>query len=120
MDSGGQKGCECGVAPRIVRSRRADLIDLLQYKTIMSLFSFLSSIRRPYLLHTGAGIPRAGPTEDGESISTALNSSDPFARWKQLRHMDDKQRDELDFQVRVMLKRCMEQIRELEKAEESK
>ena len=33
--------------------------------------------------------------------------------------MSDKQRDELDFQVRVMLKRLMERIKELEKAEES-
>lgn len=89
----------------------------------MSLISFLSSIRRVYLSQNGPGRPRS-PEEKGKQPATEVDEirqagSDSFARWKELRQMSDKQRDELDFQVRVMLKRLMERIKELEKAEES-
>ncbi|KDN52604.1 hypothetical protein K437DRAFT_272309 [Tilletiaria anomala UBC 951] len=90
------------------------------HRAILALVSFLGAIRRVYMVNSGVGGVR--PTSSSETsadlASSDTASSDPFARWKHVRSMDERQRDELDLQVRVMLKRLMERIKELEKAEE--
>lgn len=62
-------------------------------------------------LESGAGIrPRTEKTE--EEGKGALES------WKGVKSLNDKERDEIEFQVKVMIKRCLGRIKELEKGEE--
>jgi syntaxin 18 len=39
--------------------------------------------------------------------------------WKGVTSLTNKERDEIEFQVKVMIKRCLARIKELEKGEES-
>lgn len=94
-------------------------------KHIISLLGFLYSIRRKYLalgnksrahhLRSG-GLDGTETPEDPEDAS-----SDAFAKWRAFTGpLSDTQRDEIDFQVKVVIKRCLESIKELESAEEAR
>lgn len=71
---------------------------------------FLQSIRRPYLsTESGSGRRK----RDGE-----MEGKDALESWKGVTGLTDKERDEIEFQVKVMIKRCLARIKELEKGEE--
>ncbi|SPO20917.1 related to syntaxin 18 [Ustilago trichophora] len=93
-------------------------------KHIISLLGFLYSIRRKYLAlgnksrvhHLRKGQDGTGTPEDHEDAAGSA-----FAKWKAFTGpLNDKQRDEIDFQVKVVIKRCLESIKELERAEEAR
>jgi syntaxin 18 len=72
---------------------------------------FLHSIRRAYLSMEG-GVGRRTKTDSGNEKKEALDS------WKGSSSLTDKERDEIQYQVKVMIKRCLARIKELEKGEE--
>lgn len=92
-------------------------------KHIISLLGFLYSIRRKYLalgrrhaVHLGQGVHGADTPDDHDDLAGSA-----FAKWKVFTGpLSDTQRDEIDFQVKVVIKRCLESIRELERAEEAR
>ncbi|CDW99785.1 hypothetical protein, partial [Sporisorium scitamineum] len=93
-------------------------------KHIISLLGFLYSIRRKYLAlgnksrthHLRQGLDGTDTPEDPED-----GAGDAFAKWKaSTGSLSDTQRDEIDFQVRVVIKRCLESIKELERVEEAR
>lgn len=93
-------------------------------KHIISLLGFLYSIRRKYLA-LGNKIraqhlrQEQGGTDTPEDQDDAAGSA--FAKWKAFTGpLSDTQRDEIDFQVKVVIKRCLESIKELERAEEAR
>lgn len=62
-------------------------------------------------LESGIGIrPRTGNTEDEGKGALEL--------WKGVTSLSDKERDEIEFQVKIMIKRCLGRMKELEKGEE--
>lgn len=76
----------------------------------MAVIDFLQSIRRAYLSLDGGSGMRSKSTERGDK--SALDA------WKGVTSLSDKERDEIEFQVKVMVKRCLGRIQELEKGEE--
>ncbi|SJX60377.1 related to syntaxin 18 [Sporisorium reilianum f. sp. reilianum] len=93
-------------------------------KHIISLLGFLYSIRRKYLAlgnksrahHLRQGLDGTDTPEDPDGAA-----GDAFAKWKAFTGpLSDTQRDEIDFQVKVVIKRCLESIKELESAEEAR
>ncbi|SPO20002.1 related to syntaxin 18 [Ustilago trichophora] len=93
-------------------------------KHIISLLGFLYSIRRKYLAlgnksrvhHLREGQDGTETPEDNEDAAGSA-----FAKWKAFTGpLNDTQRDEIDFQVKVVIKRCLESIKELERAEEAR
>ena len=93
-------------------------------KHIISLLGFLYSIRRRYLAlgnktRTHQLRQSLDGTETPEDHEDA--AGDAFAKWKAFTGpLTDTQRDEIDFQVKVVIKRCLESIKELERAEEAR
>jgi len=47
-----------------------------------------------------------------------MEGKDALESWKGVTGLTDKERDEIEFQVKVMIKRCLARIKELEKGEE--
>ena len=93
-------------------------------KHIISLLGFLYSIRRKYLAlgnksrvhHLREGQEGAETPDDQDDAAGSA-----FAKWKAFTGpLSDTQRDEIDFQVKVVIKRCLESIKELERAEEAR
>lgn len=91
-------------------------------KHIVSLLGFLYAIRRKYLAlgnksrahHIREGQQGADSPADQDGVEDSA-----FAKWKAFTgSLSDTQRDEIDFQVKVVIKRCLESIKELEAAEE--
>lgn len=94
-------------------------------KHIISLLGFLYSIRRKYLAlgnksrvhHLREGQDGADTPEDNEEGG----AGSAFTKWKVFTGpLSDTQRDEIDFQIKVVIKRCLESIKELERAEEAR
>jgi syntaxin 18 len=52
--------------------------------------------------------------------SAEKGEKNALAAWKGVTSLSDKERDEIEFQVKVMVKRCLGRIQELEKGEEGK
>ncbi|SNX81654.1 related to syntaxin 18 [Melanopsichium pennsylvanicum] len=94
-------------------------------KHIISLLGFLYSIRRKYLA-LGNKSRAQHLREDAENVTESPEDQEDgigsaFAKWKVLTGLlTDTQRDEIDFQVKVVVKRCLESIKELERAEEAR
>lgn len=100
--------------------------------SLRSLSLFLASIRRAYLdlssstsatssssyyhQHHGKGKgPAGGKGARGElDLSKGL-----LEAWKDVKWLDDRERDEVDWQAKTQLRRCIERLRELETAEKS-
>ncbi|KAN0063021.1 hypothetical protein ACQY0O_004184 [Thecaphora frezii] len=113
-----------GLPPSVVRAQRQWLSQAYTIRRhIVSLLAFLYSIRRQYLAlsnshrFTSASQPHANhPHDDPDSAG-----SGPFAQWQQFRGpLTERQRDEIDFQVKVVVKRCLDSIKELEMAEQAR
>ncbi|KAE8230652.1 hypothetical protein CF326_g4341 [Tilletia indica] len=100
--------------------------------TTRQLLRFLAAIRRPYL---SLSVKQAATTSsvaildeqeaEGSTAATAAvppggdkTEQDLFARWKNVRQLTDAERDEVDLQTRMVVKKCIDRVKELEKAEE--
>lgn len=79
---------------------------LLQADNLTSLSSFLMTIRRPYLDLSSSS--SHGPSSSKPSAGKGLSV------FENARSLSDRDRDEVDLQVKVILKRCMERVREME------
>lgn len=93
-------------------------------KHIISLLGFLYSIRRKYLaLGNKSRVHHLREGQDGTETPEDQDdeAGSAFAKWKAFTGpLSDTQRDEIDFQVRVVIKRCLESVKELERAEEAR
>jgi syntaxin 18 len=92
---------------------------------IASLGIFLSSIRRAYLdLSSSASTSGGNHAYKGKGAGDK-NRGNPdlskgaFEAWKDLKWLNDKERDEVDWQAKTTLKKCMNRVRQLEQAEKS-
>ncbi|KAI8150401.1 hypothetical protein BJV82DRAFT_503915 [Fennellomyces sp. T-0311] len=99
------------------RDKRYDVFTKEAYRInehIVSLNRFLLTIRRAYL-STSESRPRFTPpkksSNDSASSLFALFPSD-------MESLTDNERDEIDFQAKVIIRRCMDRIKELEHAEQ--
>ncbi|KAL4400987.1 SNARE complex protein [Malassezia pachydermatis] len=81
---------------------------------IASLYAFLAMIRRPYLDVASKG--RRAP-ESHEAANEAGSSQDAFARWQRTTSLSEAERDEVDFQVKLVIKQCLSRVNELERGE---
>lgn len=100
--------------------------------SLRSLALFLNSIRRAYLdlssssssssSHEGKGRAINGSFNDGGSKSREeLDLSKGLLEaWKDVKWLNDRERDEVDWQAKTVLKRCIERVRELEQAEKNR
>ena len=94
--------------------------------SMRSLSTFLSSIRRAYLdlssssssshhqYRNSKGKGSAGGREDLDLSKGLLEA------WKDVKWLNDRERDEVDWQAKDMLRKCMERVKALEQAEKSK
>ena len=82
---------------------------------IVSLFNFLSMIRRPYLNVTSKGKRTTG--SETNDINNANNSQDAFSKWQHNTSLTEAERDEVDFQVKLVVKQCLDRVQELEHGE---
>lgn len=82
---------------------------------IVSLFNFLSMIRRPYLNVTSKGMR----TSDAEvkELQNTNSSQDAFAKWQHNSSLTEAERDEVDFQVKLVIKQCLDRVQELDNGE---
>lgn len=88
----------------------------LQKRHIASLYVFLSNIRRPYLDMSARGHRTAERGDDG--AQPHLPEIDGrFGKWQQVVSLTDAERDEIDFQVKLFVKQCLERVQELERGE---
>lgn len=84
---------------------------LTQKRHIASLFMFLSMIRRPYLDMKSKG--RRNDTQEERE-----HGDDAFARWQGASSLTESERDEVDFQVKLVIKQCLGRVHELERGEQ--
>lgn len=100
------------------------------YQHIASLNRFLISIRRIYLSsdsrkprYTGANKTNSKNVNDNNSNNEATqqipgSASSLFAMFPaNITHLTDRERDEIDFQAKLIIRRCMDRVKELEEAE---
>ena len=71
-------------------------------------------IRRPYLDVASKG--RRAP-ESHEAANEDGSSQDAFARWQRTTSLSEAERDEVDFQVKLVIKQCLSRVNELERGE---
>ncbi|PWZ02682.1 hypothetical protein BCV70DRAFT_196927 [Testicularia cyperi] len=112
--------------PNVVRAQQQWIAQAYVIrKHIVSLLAFLFSIRRRYLalgsktrVHQLRGLDDETQTPEDEEVDA---TSSAFTKWKSFTGpLTDVQRDEIDFQVKVVVKRCLESIKDLERAEEAR
>lgn len=90
-----------------------------QKRHIASLYAFLGSIRRPYL-----DVSSKFRRKDLDRVDSDIAPSDDerptddaFAKWQHIQTLTDSERDEIDFQVKLVIKQCLERVQELERGE---
>ena len=83
----------------------------VKHKHIVSLDAFLRGIRKPYLSSSSA---LGGARKESNQTKGASS----LESWKGVDRLSDKERDEIEFQVRVVIKRSLARIKELEAGEE--
>ena len=93
--------------------------------SLQSLANFLASIRRAYLdvssssasrhYNKGKASPSSGFGRGELDLSKGL-----FEAWRDVKWLNDRERDEVDWQAKTVLRRSMERVRELEAAETSR
>ena len=88
-------------------------VSFVQATNIHQLSKFLKSIRRAYLDLSSSFTS----TSRTAASKRSLDLSKGLAAWEGVRWLSDRERDELDFQAKLILKRCMERIRDLENIE---
>ncbi|WFD05861.1 hypothetical protein MVES1_001195 [Malassezia vespertilionis] len=81
---------------------------------ISSLYTFLSTIRRPYLDITSTS-KRLADRDD--AMSNPVDGDDALAKWQHITSLSESERDEVDFQVKLVVKRCLDRVQELERGE---
>jgi syntaxin 18 len=83
------------------------------YQHIDSLKRFLTTIRPVYLSTSNR------PSTNHSKKSTDLNEGDSlFTLFSgHIQHLTDRERDEIDFQAKLIIRRCIDRIKELEEAE---
>lgn len=92
---------------------------------VASLGLFLSSIRRAYLDLSSASSSSSasGGSHAYKGKGTSRGDLDLskgiLEAWKDVKWLSDRERDEVDWQAKTTLKRCMSRIRQLEQAEKS-
>ncbi|WFD46632.1 hypothetical protein GLX27_001269 [Malassezia furfur] len=88
-------------------------------RQIASLYTFLGAIRRPYLDISSKGRYSTSDwkDEDENELDTESTKDDAFAKWQHIHALTDAERDEIDFQVKLMIKKCLESVQELERGE---
>ncbi|GAA96096.1 uncharacterized protein L969DRAFT_103183, partial [Mixia osmundae IAM 14324] len=79
---------------------------------LKDLIAFLAGIRRAYL-----DLSQSHSAVASSSTSRSFDPKRPNATWDSVKHLSDRERDEIDYQTQLSLKTCREQIRELENAE---
>ncbi|KAI8641071.1 hypothetical protein BD408DRAFT_418796 [Parasitella parasitica] len=93
------------------------------YKHITSLQRFLITIRPAYLstsksqpLHGRSNATQAGPSSLDDTADSLFKifSSSPG---NMMQGLTDRERDEIDFQAKLIIRRCIDRITELEEAE---
>ncbi|KAL1921929.1 uncharacterized protein VTP21DRAFT_10571 [Calcarisporiella thermophila] len=83
---------------------------------IEDLRKFLIKIRRAYL--NPGGRISTGPKSSEKLHQIDSNSrTDPFAQYASSTSLTDKERDEIDFNAKILIRQCMERIKELEEAD---
>ncbi|GAO47367.1 hypothetical protein G7K_1575-t1 [Saitoella complicata NRRL Y-17804] len=82
------------------------------YAYISDLRNFLLSVRQAYL-----NIPTAS-SRSHRGNGTSVSALRPGAGASEIRHLTDKQRDEIDHEVKIILTQSLEQVRRLEEAEQ--
>lgn len=93
--------------------------------TVASLGVFLSSIRRAYLdLSSSASSSGGSHAYKGKGASDKNRgnldlSKGAFEAWKDVKWLNGRERDEVDWQAKTTLKKCMSRVRQLEQAESS-
>ncbi|CAL1701379.1 unnamed protein product [Somion occarium] len=78
---------------------------------INTLARMLTLIRKPYL-----NLDSRSPPLTRQQTRT-INLSDVEQSWANIRHLTDKERDQIDLQARVILSRCSDRIKEMEALE---
>lgn len=85
------------------------------YQHIDSLEHFLKSIRPAYLNKDARKTYRKRPAV---KVPAELTENSLFAMFpSNIGYLTDQERDEIDFQAKVIIRRCMDRIKELEEAE---
>ncbi|KAF7730448.1 hypothetical protein EC973_002255 [Apophysomyces ossiformis] len=90
------------------------------YQHIASLKRFLLSIRRAYLSSDSKALRRnrTKQKQSGDTVINSTSSSSLFALFPtDITFLTDNERDEIDFQAKMIIQRCMDRIEELEEAE---
>ncbi|MCO5565664.1 hypothetical protein L7F22_019338 [Adiantum nelumboides] len=80
-------------------------------RAIVSINDFQRAIRKPYLATTTSS---ARPQSRASANDSSKNSLDS---WRGVQNLNDKERDEIEFQVKITIKRCLARIKELEEGE---
>lgn len=90
-----------------------------QKRQIASLYTFLAAIRRPYLDTSSKGRYATSDwkDEDESGLDPENTKDDAFAKWQHIHTLTDTERDEIDFQVKLVIKKCLESVQELERGE---
>lgn len=68
-------------------------------------------IRRPYLDITSKNRRNTDMEEE------KMDFSDTFSRWQGASSLTESERDEVDFQVKLVIKQCLSRVQELERGE---
>ncbi|BGP36777.1 hypothetical protein JCM10449v2_000679 [Rhodotorula kratochvilovae] len=85
---------------------------------LRSFAGFLSSIRRAYLdLGSSSSNPHA---HHHQQPARQLDPSKGLAAWEGVRWLTDRERDEIDFAVKVALRKSVDRVRELEALEKAR
>lgn len=88
-----------------------------QKRHIASLYTFLATIRRPYLDISSKGRRAGRPDSDAGPSGDESKKDDAFAKWQHITTLTDAERDEIDFQVKLVIKQCLDRVQELERGE---
>jgi syntaxin 18 len=90
--------------------------------SIKQLSTFLSSIRRAYLdlsHHQQSGSSSLYKGKQNAENRDLDLSKGILEAWKDVRWLSDRERDEVDYQAKTMIRTCMARVKELETAEKS-
>jgi syntaxin 18 len=75
----------------------------------------LSSIRKPYLnVDT-----RTTPLSRQGSRNIDITSNNGEVAWSSLRYLTNEEREQIDLQARIILKKCADKVKEMEMLEKS-
>ncbi|WVQ90119.1 hypothetical protein IAS59_003896 [Cryptococcus gattii] len=85
-----------------------------------SLQQLLASVRKAYLSTVEPPPLSRRPKEPQRNVSGDAKVEEEWARWKKVKYLTDKERDEIDLRARMILRRCQERIGILEVTEQKR